>query len=262
MLSLLIIDSEKNCYAGEAPRQFSTLLNAHLYSEQPNLSHLAIKKMIDEYQLIPFDNNHTEELIRVNTDGIYFIDMQDKVIATTSCYDSVGELRTIQLLNKLTPHIIEPGKEEYFQQIKTMLDANLFEMDRTTEILFSTCVNQFLNQSSELLLALPKFEEHLSKIEKLSFKIKKDTGWTILQTSDDNFSFYNGLFLHLLDKDILFNTTERENLESFLGSHFDEYYDSQIDELFSKIDSKIEKNYLDEKINQAASHIENNKIKL
>ena len=259
MLNLLIIDNNHQFYAGKVGAEFSTLMNAALYSEKIDDVNQAIKFIIETHQLALFDNYHSEELIKIDDDGIYFIDCQNKIIGTNSQNESIRKLTKTDFLDMFTSYESIEKKKEYFINARSMFEIGLFDIDNLGNSLAINCIDAFLNETKDFHLSFVKFEEYLLENPKACINLNCQH-WNVMQVFDQNMGFYNGLFTHLLEQNLLLNSSEREHIELFLRDALANHYVDKLDSLLAQIDAKTEKCYLEDQIGN--KNIKQHKIKI
>jgi hypothetical protein len=246
-MNLIMIDSNAQAYAGQAPLKFSTLFKVNLYSQDETIVQHAFYDIAHKYNLVHVDSEHTEELIKASSDCLYLIDLKNKIIATDYSYENINLIRVMQLLNKLSPNILENDKDKYLSNVKNLVQANVLKIDSSTSELLLTCIDNHFNHQDRLKKSLSIFEQHLQKedIYEIRLKTKEDdpNAWFIGQANTNSLSFYKNIYVHLLEQGVYINQTERDGLLAYLESEFDS---EETQSVMDIVDSHLEQRHLDQ----------------
>lgn len=264
MITLIVRDENAKTYAGHVGKRFSTTLMTNLYSKDINLASNTLKKIISQYELEKFDNSHIDNIINLDSYGIYFIDLPNKIILTTNDYGDIKSLNLMEMSSMLMPNFITSNKAEFFNSIKEMLNADYFLTTKEEKEILLNCIDEFFKDKSSISSKI-KLDSLLEQKFELDLNEEK-IGWTIIQENKSELSFYEKLFNYFFELDILINEVERKDIISDLKDEildYVEYPDEteiEIENLFFKIETTKEKQQLENLIEMKSK--DNQKLKL
>jgi hypothetical protein len=211
-----------------------------------------INEIIKTYQLEKFDNNHQDEQITLSSYGIYFIDLPKKTILTTDDYGNIKTLLLMEVASMMAPNYITSNKDEFFSSIKKMLEKDYLNTTEEEKIVLLNCIETFSNGTNH-----QESRNSLEKIISSKFEIElneEKIGWTIVQENKTDLNFYEMFINYCFDNNITINEVEKANLIYNLKEDILENVDnpdeieSQIENLFFKINTQREKEQLEEKL--------------
>jgi hypothetical protein len=252
MMTLIVRDNQFNTYSGTVSKRFSTTLMPELYSLDKNENEKIINEIIKTYQLEKFDNNHQDEQITLSSYGIYFIDLPKKTILTTDDYGNIKTLLLMEVASMMAPNYITSNKDEFFSSIKKMLEKDYLNTTEEEKIVLLNCIETFSNGTNH-----QESRNSLEKIISSKFEIElneEKIGWTIVQENKTDLNFYEMFINYCFDNNITINEVEKANLIYNLKEDILENVDnpdeieSQIENLFFKINTQREKEQLEEKL--------------
>lgn len=263
-MTLIVRDENNETYAGTVDKRFTTTVMPELYSLDINESAQALKEIITTFKLKPFDNNHTEKIITLDSYGIYFIDLPNKTILTT---DDYGDIKTVlfdEILTYLSPNVIHSNKTQFLTSLKTMLNLDYFLIGKDFKQIIIQCIDEFLDDPKKIKSA-NKFEKMIHNGNTFEFELDTEKlGWKITQADKVDLEFYLDLFLYFYHNNIYITIKEKEGIIEYLKENLEDLYEddimTEIDNIFIKVDSCIEKEHLENNID--FSHEENRHIKL
>lgn len=259
MITLIVKDLNSKTYIGSVHKRFSTLLTYQLYSKDKNKAQIELEKIIHENDLIELDNNHQDNMICLNSYGLYLVDLPKKTILTNDDYGNIQTLTHSDIVSLVNPSYETYDKLIKIEQIKKVLESDYLILDEKTKEYYLMSLDEYKKNTNDYSVFMNLIENSNSKKE---FKMnKKKLGWKITQSPLSEPKFYLKFFDHLMNQGIFLNQTENDELlkeiDDAIFSESEDFDKTQIEfnkikELFSTNDAKKEKFLLENKIKQVS----------